>query len=290
MMLRLSGRARKIIVGVVLACVVVGAVFLAVLPEIVRRSAVSHASKLTGRTVSLEDVDLNVFTGHLALKGLHVAKRGVNERAIDIERLDVRMDYFPLFRRTVRVTELSLVGTTANLIRRGPVEFDFSDILDNLRGDAQSSKPSEASSAPWTVTLKRVSVRRFAVNARDLTTLPESTWRVDDLALDASELTIGRDAKPGRLETSMKLNGAPISVKADALVLQPLAVAGRVTVDGFDLAQVRPYVPPSVPAAPHAGRASLAMALAIELAPEGLKRGTVKGEVNLDGLEVFQAG
>ena len=289
-MLRLSGRARTIIVGVVLACAVVGAVFLAVLPEIVRRVAVSQASKLTGRTVSLEDVDLNVFTGHLALKGLHVAKRGVNERAFDIERLDVRMDYFPLLRRNVRVTELSLVGTTANLIRRGPVEFDFSDILDNLRGDAQSSRPSEASSAPWTVTLNRVSVRRFAVNARDLTTSPESTWRVDELALDASELTIGRDAKPGRLETSMKLNGAPISVKADALVLLPLAVAGRVTVDGFDLAQVRPYVPPSVPAAPHAGRASLAMALAIELAPEGLKRGTVKGDVSLDGLEVFQAG
>jgi uncharacterized protein DUF748 len=290
MMLCLSGRARKIIVGAVLACVVVGAVFLAVLPEIVRRVAVSQASKLSGRTVSLEDVDLNVFTGHLALKGLHVAKRGVNERAIDIERLDVRMDYFPLFRRNVRVTELSLVGTTANLIRRGPVEFDFSDILDNLRGDSQSSKPSQASSAPWTVTLNRVSVRRFAVTARDLTTPPESTWRVDELALDASELTIGRDAKPGRLETSMKLNGAPISVKADALVLQPLAVAGRVTVDGFDLAQVRPYVPPSVPAAPHAGRASLAMALAIELAPEGLKRGIVKGDVSLDGLEVFQAG
>jgi uncharacterized protein DUF748 len=290
MMLCLSGRARKIIVGAVLACVVVGAVFLAVLPEIVRRVAVSQASKLSGRTVSLEDVDLNVFTGHLALKGLHVAKRGVNERAIDIERLDVRMDYFPLFRRNVRVTELSLVGTTANLIRRGPVEFDFSDILDNLRGDSQSSKPSQASSAPWTVTLNRVSVRRFAVTARDLTTPPESTWRVDELALDASELTIGRDAKPGRLETSMKLNGAPISVKADALVLQPLAVAGRVTVDGVDLAQVRPYVPPSVPAAPHAGRASLAMALAIELAPEGLKRGIVKGDVSLDGLEVFQAG
>src|SRR5262245_38945329 len=171
MMLRLSGRARKIIVGVVLACVVVGAVFLAVLPEIVRRVAVSQASKLTGRTVSLEDVELNVFTGHLALKGLHVAKRGVNERAIAVERLDVRVDYLPLFRRNVHVTELSVVGTTASLIRRGPVEFDFSDILDNLRGAAApSSKPSEASSAPWTVTLNRVSIRRFAVNARDLTT------------------------------------------------------------------------------------------------------------------------
>jgi len=294
MMVRLSGRARKILVGVVLACVVVGAVFLAVLPEIVRRVAVSQASKLTGRTVSLDDVDLNVFTGHLALKGLHLAKRGVNERAFEVERLDVRVDYLPLFHRDVRVTELSVVGTTVNLLRRGPVDFDFSDILDSLRGadaPAQTSKRADASSSPWTVTLNRVSVRRLTANARDLTTSPESTWRLDDVTLDASGLTTRRDAQPGRLETSLKLNGAPISVKSDAFVLQPLAVAGRVTVDGFDLAPVRPYVPPSMPAAPHAGRASLAMTLAIELAPEeGLKRGTVKGDVTLDGLEVFQAG
>src|SRR5262245_1237047 len=194
-MLRLSGRARKIVVGVVLAGVMVGAVFLAVLPEIVRRVAVSQASKLTGRTISLDDVDLNLFTGHLALKGLHLAKRGVNERAFEIERLDVRVDYLPLLHRDVRVTELSLVGTTVNLLRRGPVEFDFSDILDNLRdalGPAQPSKPSEATSSPWTVTLGRVSFRRVSVNARDLTTSPESTWRVDELTLDASELTTRR--------------------------------------------------------------------------------------------------
>ena len=289
-MLRLSGRARKVVVGVVLACVVLGALFLAVLPEIVRRVAVSQASKLTGRTVSLDDLDLNVFTGHLALKGLHLAKRGVNERAFEVERLDVRVDYLPLFHRDVRVTELSVVGTTVNILRRGPVDFDFADILDNLRGQAQTSKPADASSPPWTVTLNRVSVRRLTANARDLTTSPESTWRLDEVTLDASGLTTRRDAQPGRLETSMKLNGTPISVKSDALVLLPLAVAGRVTVDGFDLAQVRPYVPPSVPATPHAGRASLAMALAIELAPIGLKRGTVKGDVTLDGLEVFQAG
>jgi uncharacterized protein involved in outer membrane biogenesis len=292
-MLRLSGRARKIGVGVVLACVMVGAVFLAVLPEIVRRVAVSQASKLTGRTISLEDVDLNVFTGHLALKGLNLAKRGGNERAFEVERLDVRLDYLPLLHRDVRVAELSLVGTTVSLLRRGPVEFDFSDILDNLRGadrPAQPSKSGAATSSPWTITLNRVSVRRLTVNARDLTTSPETTWRVDELALDASGLTTRRGAAPGQLVTILKFNGAPISLKSDALVLDPLAVAGRVTVDGFDVAQVRGYMPPSVPAAAHAGRVSLAMALAIELAPVGLKRGIISGDVTVDGLEVFQAG
>src|SRR3989442_15352205 len=132
-MLRLSSRALKILAGVLLALIVVGAVVLAALPEIIRRVAVNQASKLTGRTVTLEDVDLNVFTGHLALKGLKLAKRGVNERAIELERLAARVDYLPLLRHDVRVAELAVPGTAGAGVRRGPAEFHFSYILDKLR-------------------------------------------------------------------------------------------------------------------------------------------------------------
>jgi len=291
-MLSLSGRARKVLVGVLLAVMVVGALVLAALPEIIRRVAVNQASKLTGRTISLDDVDLNVFTGHLALKGLKLAKRGVNERAVAMERLDVRVDYLPLLRREVRVTELTLVATTIDVVRRGPTEFDFSDVMDTLRGGDAPAQPSKPSATPsqWTMTLNRVSVRRLTVVARDLTTSPESKWRIEDLTLDASSLTTRRTAPPGRLETKLKLNGTPIAVTSDSVALQPLAVSGRITIDDFDLAQVRPYVPASAPAAPQAGRVSLALALAVELEPAGLKRGTVRGDVALAGLEVFQTG
>ena len=118
-MLRWSGRVRKILVAVLVALVVIGAMGLAILPEIVRRVVVSQAAKITGRVLSLEDVDLNLFTGHLALKGGKVLKRGMNERAFEFERLDVRVDYLPLVLRHVRVTELTLVAPTLNIVRRG---------------------------------------------------------------------------------------------------------------------------------------------------------------------------
>jgi len=290
-MFRLSRRAAKIVVGVLLAVLVVGAVVLAALPEIVRRVAVNQASKLTGRTVTLNDVDLNVFTGHLALKGLRLAKRDANERTVELERLDVRIDYLPLFRHDVRVTELSVAGTTIDVVRRGPAEFDFSDILDRLRGGETPAPPPKPSApgTPWTVSLDRVSVRGLTVIARDQTTSPASAWRLDEMTLDANGLTTGRAARPGRLVIKLKLNGTPITVTSDSVGLQPVAVAGRVTIDGFDLALARPYVPPTVPAAAHAGRMSLALALGLELEPEGLKRAVVKGDVTLEGLEVFQA-
>jgi hypothetical protein len=77
-MFRVSGRARKILVGIVAVVIVLGGVFLAVLPGIVRRVAMAQVPKLTGRVLLLDDVDLNLFKGHLALKGVKVQKAGTS--------------------------------------------------------------------------------------------------------------------------------------------------------------------------------------------------------------------
>jgi len=284
-MFRVSGRARKILVGVLVAVVLLGGLFVAVLPEVVRRVAIAQVPKLTQRILQLDDVDLNLFTGHLALKGVAIQKVGVNERAYEIERIDVRLDYLPFFVRHVRVTEITVVAPKLQVLRRGPAEFDFSDLLDLFKGGEPSKEPSK-----WRVTLERVTVQHLTGAGRDQTTSPESVWRIDELNLAANGLMIGPGARPGRLQLSFKLNDAPITVTSDSLLLVPLAAKARATVEGLDLAPVHVYLPPSVPAAPRAGRVSLAMAAAVELGPTGLKSGRVQGKLTTTGVEVFQAG
>src|SRR5215831_19499830 len=284
-MFRVSGRALKILIGVVAAVIVLGGVFLAVLPEIVRRVAIAQVPKLTGRTLQLDDVDLNVFTGHLVLKGVKVQKAVGNERAVEIERLDARLDYLPLLFHRVRVTEITVVAPKVEIVRRGPVEFDFSDVIDRFKGGKPSKEPSK-----WVIALERVTVQRLTAVARDQTTSPVSVWRIDDLNLAANGLMFGPGARPGRLQLSFKLNDAPISVTSDSLVLAPLAAKARATVEGFDVAPVHVYLPPTVPAGPRAGRVSLAATTAIELGPTGIKTGRVQGKVTTSGVEVFQTG
>src|SRR5262245_39792374 len=286
---RLSGRVRKSLVSVLVGLVVIVAVGLAILPEVVRRVAVDQVPKLTGRVLAIDDVDLNLFTGHVALKGVRVLKQGVNERALELERVDVRIGYLPFLFHTVRIKEISLVGAKMSILRRGPADFDFSDVVDRLKGyNAEKGKES-ASSAKWTIQLDRISLQRIAVLMRDATTTPESDWRIDDVTIEARNLMIGEGARPGNLEAKLKVNGAPIAATADSLVIVPLAASARVTVDDFNLAPLRPYLA-SVPAAPRAGKVNAALTLAIELAPTGLKRGSVRGGVALNGLEVLQTG
>ncbi len=52
-----------------------GAVSVWLLPDIIRREAITRIPALTGRAVRIEDVDLNLFTGRFAVKGIWVAER-----------------------------------------------------------------------------------------------------------------------------------------------------------------------------------------------------------------------
>ena len=83
-----------------------------------------------------------------------------------------------------------------SVLRRGPAEFDFSGCPGALFKGGESAVRG-ASSAKWTVVLDRSSVRRLTAALRDLTTSPESDWRIDELNLETRGLTIG-GARPGR--------------------------------------------------------------------------------------------
>ena len=84
---------RRPLFVVLAVLVVVTTVGLAILPEIVRRVAVSQMTKLTGRAVSVGDVDFNLFTGSVGLKGFKLAHRGSPESAIELDRLEVRLRF-----------------------------------------------------------------------------------------------------------------------------------------------------------------------------------------------------
>src|SRR5262249_62011337 len=123
----------------------------------------------------------------------------------------VVIGYLPFLFHTVRVKEISLVGAKMSILRRGPADFDFSDVVDRLKGYKAEKGKESTSSAKWTVQLDRVSLQRVAVLMRDATTSPESQWRIEDIRVEARKLMIGEGARPGSLAAKMNVNGAPIT-------------------------------------------------------------------------------
>src|SRR5260370_512424 len=86
----MSRRLRRwlIVLGVLL---VLGVAFVWSLPEIVKWQALKQIPALTGRAASIEDIDINLFTGRVAIKEFRLAEPDPAQTLLEVERLDVRV-------------------------------------------------------------------------------------------------------------------------------------------------------------------------------------------------------
>ena len=76
---------RRVVLTVAAAAALGLVVFVVlVLPLVVRRVAVGQLAALTGRAVALRDVELNLFTGRVALNRFRLAQRDSTEPALEI--------------------------------------------------------------------------------------------------------------------------------------------------------------------------------------------------------------
>ena len=131
-------RTLALLVLVVVVLLVVG---LWVLPEVLRRVAVDRLSKQTGRAVTIQDVDLNLFTGRLAIKGFRLAERDRPEPFAEFERFDVQLGLLDLLRSHVRVREITLVAPSVRVVRQASGELNFSDLLAGSKEPAPEPRP-----------------------------------------------------------------------------------------------------------------------------------------------------
>ncbi|HEX4995245.1 MAG TPA: hypothetical protein VFX87_09760, partial [Methylomirabilota bacterium] len=92
---------------VLAALLVVGIAFIWTLPEIVKWQALKQIPAMTGRAVAIEDIDINLFTGRVAIKKFRLAEADPGQTFVGLERLDVRFLWRSLF-GNVRLAELRL--------------------------------------------------------------------------------------------------------------------------------------------------------------------------------------
>src|SRR5262245_35793981 len=198
------GRRFTLLLVVGSAIAVLGGGFLWALPEIVRRTALVQIPKLTGRAASIEDVDLNLFTGRLALKKLRLAERDPSEAFIKADRIDVRISPLSLVIGHLRLIDVRLVAPTIRIVRTGPVEFNFSDLLARLP-PADPKKPKSR----WTVSVERLAMANGAVLFSDRAVSPTRDWNVQGISVEAGGLTTRAAQQPGHLDIRARLNEAP---------------------------------------------------------------------------------
>ena len=240
--------------ALILAVLVVGgALVVYPLPEVVRRVAVARIHAITQRPVSIERVDLNLFTGRAAIHEFHLGERDGRTPFADFADLQLRVRVLPLLVGRLHIRELAMSDSTVRVVRLGDGTFNFSDLVS---GEA---KPSER--APH-VTVDRFTLRGGKVTLEDRGLPEPRTWASEQITIDARDLsTVGdRGTATARSITA----GAPVTIELKNVRLHPIHLQATVTTEGLDLALARVYMPATAPAVVERGRVSTSMTATLD--------------------------
>lgn len=101
--------------------------------------------------------------------------------------------------------------------------------------------------ATGVVTVGRVGLTGELVTIEDRTVKPAHKWPVRNLAVEATRLSSRREDTQGVATLRATVAGAPVSVWATRVRIEPLALHATVMLRQIDVAVVRPYLPAHVP-------------------------------------------
>jgi hypothetical protein len=283
-------RRRRLTLIVVAGMALITAILLTALPEVLRRVAEAEVLKRTGRALAIEDVDLNLFRGHLALKKVRLADRDGSEPFVELERFDVRIALPALLVRHLRFREITLTRPSIRVVRTSPTEFNFSDLI-RATGEP-SPEPDGSEPSRWTVTVDRLIVSEGVVRVDDRAVTPAAQWHVHELGVEGTALTTAAAAPPGQLAVHSKIDDAVLVLTAHPLSLEPLQMSATLFLSDFEMRRLNPYVyiPLGTPYQPKGGLLTLALSAQVDSDEQEVKKAVLAGQVNLAREALVQVG
>lgn len=269
---------RRVLFGVVIALgalvgVVVAGLFA--LPGIIRWVAVSQLGKATGRTVALDAVEVSLYHGRLALRGLRIMDRDGGPLAT-LERAEVRFSPRDLLKLHARIIDATLQAPMIRIVRIGPNEFNVSDLMGR-----RAAKGGEAPA----LTIDRFALLGGSVVIEDRTLTPSRTWRVEAVEFLARGVSTVAGAPLGDATLSAVAAGAPIALAVTDVRLSPLHFKASLTAREIDASLAALYLPPQSPLSP--ARGTLTFSATLDQTKDGSH---VALDAGFTGIELHRPG
>lgn len=168
-----------LIVTAVIAVIVL-AVAVSIAP-LAKNYIEKHDRELLGRSIRMERLKFNIFTGRLRIGDLRIGGADDSTTFFRLDSFEMRMRLWPLLSNRVVVKKLSFAAPGIKVYQRGN-SFSFDDILAHFAGDTiPAAATSEKPSKPWEIGIYDISIRNGQVFYKDL--LLDATWGMKDINL-----------------------------------------------------------------------------------------------------------
>lgn len=161
---------------------------LFITPRIARSYIVNNSKELMGRKIDIEKIRINYFTGALSIYGLKLYEQDEKAAFISFNKLLLNLDYWPLFRNELLISEIRLNEFHSNIEQDGD-SFNFSDLIEE--NDSENIEPANTdtiSQDPMILSFNNITITNSQANYTDL--LLDHTISLDDINLHIPGFTL----------------------------------------------------------------------------------------------------
>ncbi len=164
--------------GILIMLVLLAAVLIS---PLAKRYIERNGKELVGRTVRMDKLRFNLFTGNLRIEGFRMLEADDSTVFIAFDRLETGVKLRALPARRIIVRRFALHGPDITLYQRGS-RLSIDDILAHFADpDNRGDGAVEPTSDPWEIGLYDISIEDGHLFYKDL--LLDAVWEFNDLGL-----------------------------------------------------------------------------------------------------------
>lgn len=272
---------------ITLASIALVVALAALLVSPIARSYInSHGEELIGRTVHVEKLRINIFTGSIHAEGLSVMEDDSNANFFRLGTFETEIRILKLLSHKFIVNRVLLDQPYVVVTQRGS-EFNFSDIIAHFSsGETQAAEtPEEEKGRGWDIGLYDISILKGEIRYEDLEI--GAKWNPQDLNIKIPGVYF---AAGQRTDVGLELNFAKGGTLQTTLSydLTEEQYSLHLKLGDLTMSNILPYVQQSL------NLDSLTGALSADLTLEGdiehLLSFDAKGDISVSGMKTTMDG
>jgi hypothetical protein len=212
------------ILGFVLGLIALLSLIIVALPKIARGWAVSQLTSVLIHKVEIDNLEMNIITGHIHVGGLRIRSIEDNSELAAIRQINADVEVLPLFKREVSLSRLNLVSPIVHLLRTEDSGWNIPAL------DARDS--SSDSKAGISINVQNAVLRDGSLIIEDRSVSPARTEHMDDIQLTLMNISTA-SSDPAEIHGSARVSDSG-TIMIEGAVLSDLR-SGNMKVDLTDV-------------------------------------------------------
>jgi hypothetical protein len=181
--------------------------------------------ELTGRPVSLDAINVSIFSG-ISVQGIHVKEKDGSGDFAAVKEFVLNYNFMPLLHKKLVISSINVIDPFLHVIRDENGRFNYEDIIEAAKSHRNKKEDREqkpSGGIPFSVTADKIGISNARIEFADsLNELPRLT------ALSDADLKISAGSESGGLKFS---GGAKVKSLTAAMGSMTILTSGTIEVE-----------------------------------------------------------